>query len=73
MLSRVFTNRRSRTVTKQRDRRRPQPVLKHIKTFVNAVFKLAKQQGYYEGERTLSATLQRLLERLRLRKRMPTT
>ncbi len=46
--------------------------LKHIKTFVSAVFKLAKQQGYYEG-RTPSATLQRLQKPQSLKKRTPTT
>ena len=30
--------------------------LKHIKTFVSAVFKLAKQQGYYSGENPVRDT-----------------
>ena len=30
--------------------------LKHIKTFMSAVFKLAKQQGYYEGENPVRDT-----------------
>ena len=30
--------------------------LKHIKTFISAVFKLAKQQGYYMGENPVRDT-----------------
>jgi hypothetical protein len=47
--------------------------LKHIKTFLSAFFKLAKQQGYFMGERTRCAIQQRLQRRLRPKKRMPTT
>ncbi len=44
--------------------------LKHIKTFLSAVFKLAKQQGYYRAENPVRPQRPRRLQRLS--KRMPT-
>jgi hypothetical protein len=46
--------------------------LKHIKSVVSGIFTLAKQQDYFQGEKTLPAIRQSILKPLSLKKRMLT-
>jgi hypothetical protein len=46
--------------------------LRHVKSIVSGIFTLAKQQDYFEGERTHPAKQESILGLLSLKKRMPT-
>jgi hypothetical protein len=46
--------------------------LKHVKSVVSGIFTLAKQQDYFQGEKTQPATRRSILVPLSLKKPMPT-
>lgn len=46
--------------------------LKHVKSVISGIFTLAKQQDYFQGERTPHATPRSILGLLSLKKPMPT-